>query len=97
MGVPGDLLAVSRSGIMWMFKGNGHGGFTRPARVSGGWARYNAIIGIGDLNHDGRNDFVARDTHGRLWVFAGNGSGGLSPRKVGAPDSDRGAGPFRWP
>ena len=89
MGVPGDLLAVSRSGIMWMFKGNGHGGFTRPARVSGGWSRYNAIIGIGDLNHDGRNDFVARDTHGRLWFFAGNGSGGFARGKVVARNWDR--------
>ena len=69
---PGDLLAIDRNGVMWRFDGNGHGGL-RPRRyVSSGWSRYNAVIGIGDLNNDGCNDLVARDRRGKLWFFAGN-------------------------
>jgi hypothetical protein len=77
---PGDLLGVTTAGVMWLFKGNGHGGFGKPVRVAGHWAAYNTIIGIGDMNHDGTNDLIARDSSGRLWFFDGNGHGGFARR-----------------
>lgn len=68
---------------MWLFKGNGHGGFEPRRRVSSGWSRYNAVIGIGDLSIDGCNDLVARDNHGALWRFDGNCRGGFArPVKI---------------
>ncbi|MDR2985991.1 MAG: VCBS repeat-containing protein, partial [Nocardiopsaceae bacterium] len=79
---PGSILAVTKSGAMWRFTGNGHAGFTKAVRVSGAWSRYNAIVGIGDLNHDARNDLVARDRSGNLWFFAGTGRGGFAGRKL---------------
>jgi len=79
---PGSLLAVTKSGTMWRFSGNGHAGFKRAVRVGGTWNSYDAIVGIGDLNHDGRNDLVARDMSGRLWFFAGTGHGGFARRTL---------------
>ena len=63
---------------MWLYAGNGHGGFKPRRRVSSGWSRYNAVIGLGDLNVDGCNDLVARDGHGVLWRFDGNCEGGFA-------------------
>ena len=83
-GGAGDLLAIDKSGVMWLFKGTGHGGFLPRHRVSSGWSRYNAVIGIGDLSIDGCNDLVARDRHGTLWRFDGNCRGGFAgPVKIG--------------
>ena len=35
----------------------------------------NAFVGVGDLDGDGRNDLVSRDTAGRLLRNSGDGKG----------------------
>ncbi|MGC5411086.1 FG-GAP repeat domain-containing protein, partial [Streptomyces sp. DT225] len=45
------------------------------------WGRsYNTMVGIGDLNGDGRNDIVVRDSAGKLFRNNGNGKGSFGSR-----------------
>jgi len=78
-----DVLAREAStGDLWMYKGNGAGGWRLPrVRVGTGWQVMNAIVGVGDLTGDGRTDIVARRaTTGELYLYPGTGSGGWKPR-----------------
>lgn len=77
-----DLLAVeSGTGTMWLYPGNGQGGWLARVRVGEGWTIMNALIGIGDFNGDRTADVLARETStGILWLYPGDGRGGWLPR-----------------
>ncbi|MGP9017573.1 FG-GAP repeat domain-containing protein [Streptomyces sp. BR1] len=68
-----DLLAVDKSGVLWMYLGYADGRVTARTKVGGGWGQYTEIAGQGDLNGDGFTDIVARDKAGVLWLYTGNG------------------------
>jgi hypothetical protein len=78
-----DVLAREAStGDLWMYKGDGAGGWRLPrVRVGTGWQVMNAVVGVGDLTGDGRMDVVARRaTTGELYLYPGTGSGGWKAR-----------------
>ncbi|MFB7942607.1 FG-GAP repeat domain-containing protein [Streptomyces sp. NPDC004779] len=71
----GDLLARDRSGVLYLYKGNGHAtAFSSRVRVGDGWSTYNKLVGAGDYTGDGRTDLLARTTSGDLYLYAGTGS-----------------------
>ncbi len=71
----GDLVARDRSGILWLYKGNGLGtGFATRVSIGGGWNSFNKLLGAGDYTGDGLTDLVARTTGGDLYVYPGTGS-----------------------
>lgn len=74
-----DLLARDLNGTLWLFRGNGTGGFisTTGTQADSGWNVLNSIVGVGDWDGDGRNDLVARDSSGSLLLYRGNGTGGF--------------------
>jgi hypothetical protein len=78
-----DVLARTAStGNLYLYPGNG-GTVDNAARVwfSGGWSAMSAIIRIGDLDGDGHEDVLARETAtGALWLHPGTGTG-LGPRR----------------
>ncbi|WP_406290961.1 FG-GAP repeat domain-containing protein [Streptomyces sp. NBC_00209] len=79
-GIP-DLLGHDRSGGLWRYNGLGNGRFAARVKVFSDWgSSYNALIGVGDLNGDGRNDFVVRDSAGKLFRNNGNGKGSFGAR-----------------
>ena len=80
-GLP-DLLAVDNSGVMWLFPGNGKGGYGVRVRISAGWNVYNTITASGDLSGDGIPDVVVRDHSGDLWLYTGNGHGGFNTHRT---------------
>ncbi|MFD8691785.1 FG-GAP-like repeat-containing protein [Streptomyces sp. NPDC059651] len=76
-----DLLCHDRKGGLWRYDGLGNGKFAPRVPVFSGWgSSYNAMVGVGDLSGDGKNDIVVRDTAGKLYRNNGNGKGSFGPR-----------------
>ncbi|WP_374984426.1 FG-GAP repeat domain-containing protein [Streptomyces fradiae] len=79
-----DLLTVERStGRLCLYTGTAAG--TLGARTligNGGWNAMNALVGVGDLNGDGRAGLYAREAAtGKLWLYPGR-HGSLGPRAL---------------
>ena len=76
-----DVLARDGAGILWMYRGDGVGGWL-PGRVQVGWEwnEMTAIFSGHDFNGDGPSDVLARDANGNLWLYPGNGFGGWKAR-----------------
>ena len=71
-----DVLGRDSAGVLWLYPGNGAGGWSARKAVGTGWNVITKIVGVGDFNGDGFADIVATDTSGRLILYPGNGSGG---------------------
>lgn len=76
-----DLTARDSAGRLWLYPGNGAGGFQARHQMSTGWNIMTAIVTPGDVTGDGNGDVLGRDTAGRLWLYPGNGVSGLSTRR----------------
>ncbi|MFE4833401.1 FG-GAP-like repeat-containing protein [Arthrobacter sp. NPDC056691] len=84
---PQDVFArEAATGYLWMYRGNGTGGFLPRIRLGTGWNSFSAIIGPGDFSGDQRVDILARESAtGFLWLYRGNGTGAFLPRiRVGS-------------
>ncbi|MEU0809158.1 FG-GAP-like repeat-containing protein [Streptomyces sp. NPDC005970] len=78
----GDVLARGRNGTLYRYDGTGTGALRARVTVFTDWgASYNAIVGVGDITGDGRNDLVVRDRSGNLYRNDGKGNGSFSARK----------------
>ncbi|TVU63472.1 hypothetical protein FQP90_10460 [Paenarthrobacter nitroguajacolicus] len=75
-----DVVARDNGGTLWLYPGNGTGGWLTQRSLGTGWNSLNAIVPTKDFNGDGRSDVLARDTNGVLWLYPGNGTGGLQAR-----------------
>ncbi|MEE6296079.1 FG-GAP repeat domain-containing protein [Georgenia wangjunii] len=77
-----DVLArEAATGSLWLYPGNGSGGWLPRARVGTGWNGMDTLVGPGDFDGDGPVDLLARQAStGELWLYPGNGSGGWLPR-----------------
>jgi hypothetical protein len=81
-----DLLALTTSSnTLVRYPGNGTLLDTAAARtVSTGWSGMSALIRIGDLDRDGREDVVARqNATGDLWFYPGTGTGLGARKRIG--------------
>ncbi|MET7973804.1 VCBS repeat-containing protein [Streptomyces mirabilis] len=77
----GDLLAQDKSNTLYRYTGKGNGTFAARVKLFTNWgSTYDTVVGIGDLNRDGKADLVARDTAGKLWRLNGNGAGSFGGR-----------------
>jgi hypothetical protein len=75
-----DMVARDKAGTLWLYPGNGSGGFLGRTSMGAGWNIFTAIITAGDVNGDGNGDVMARDAAGQLWLYPGNGIGGFKGR-----------------
>ncbi|GAB1640333.1 glycoside hydrolase domain-containing protein [Krasilnikovia sp. MM14-A1259] len=81
-----DVLARTSTGSLVLYPGNGTYLDTSAARTVGssGWGAMSAIVRIGDLNRDGHEDVVARQSsNGDLWFYPGTGSGFGVRKRIG--------------
>lgn len=76
-----DILAVSTTGTLTAYLGNGSGGLTAKT-IGTGWGTTKSII-HGDYNGDGDGDFMAIRTDGTLWFYRGNGASTFASTQVG--------------
>jgi hypothetical protein len=81
-GVP-DLIARDTSGNLWLYKGNGSGGYGARSLLGQGFNTYTQLTGRGDYSGDGLADFLGVDKAGTLWLFKGNGRSGFTRVKFG--------------
>ncbi|HET7399521.1 MAG TPA: VCBS repeat-containing protein [Intrasporangium sp.] len=79
---PLDVLARERvTGDLWLYPGDGTGGWRSRVRVGTGWNVFDTVVGPGDFTGDQRVDLLARETAtGNLWLYPGNGLGAWLPR-----------------
>jgi hypothetical protein len=72
-----DLMArVADSGVTSVHPGVAGGTFGAAVKPTSRWAGADAMVGVGDLNGDGRSDVVARDAGTRALLFyPGRGDG----------------------
>jgi hypothetical protein len=74
-----DLVARRRSdGALFLYPGNGSGGFRASVRIGNGWNAMTAFVASGDWDANGTIDFIARRNDGVLLLYRGNGSGRFS-------------------
>jgi FG-GAP-like repeat len=77
-----DLLAVERdTGKLWLYPGNGRGGFQARVQVGAGWSVMRVASSPGDFDGDGCPDLLAvENATGRLWLYPGTCTGGWRAR-----------------
>ncbi|MGW0819436.1 FG-GAP repeat domain-containing protein [Streptomyces viridiviolaceus] len=78
-----DLVAVDKSGALWLYRGTGSykAPFERRVKIgTGGWGAYDQIVAVGDIAGAPAGDLVARDRSGVLWLYLGTGNGHFAPR-----------------
>ena len=75
-----DLIARDSAGRLWLYEGNGAGGFSKQVELGSGFQGLSEITPVGDFNGDGNPDVIARDAAGNLWLYPGNGVNGFGPR-----------------
>ena len=72
----GDLVARKSDGSLYRYSGAGAGRFKSGVKILSGWGgSYTSVVGVGDLDADGKRDLVARDKAGLLFRISGNGTG----------------------
>ncbi len=72
-----DVLAVVPDGRMFLYKGNGVGGWLMPrTQVGVGWHTMRFVFSPGDFSGDGFPDVLAVLPDGRVKLYTGNGKGG---------------------
>ena len=59
-----DVLARDTAGVLWLYPGNGTGGWLPRSQVGQGWNIMTTMVSTGDFNGDGKSDVLAR---GRRW------------------------------
>jgi FG-GAP-like repeat len=75
-----DLLARKPDGSLWMYRGNGAGGFVtgNAEWIGAGFQIYDTLRVAGDFSGDGKTDLLARKPDGSMWMYRGNGAGGFA-------------------
>ncbi|MFD7897222.1 FG-GAP repeat domain-containing protein [Streptomyces sp. NPDC059743] len=77
----GDLIAQDKANNLYRYTGKGNGTFAPRVKLFTNWGgSYNVIVGVGDINRDGKADLVSRDTSGVLWRNYGDGKGSFGAR-----------------
>ena len=77
-----DIVATDSSGQLWMYPGNGSGGFLTRSRIGVGWGSFTSLTSPGDFSGDDKADLIARTSAGALLLYRGSGTGGFGTRST---------------
>ncbi len=72
-------LDLQSNGELWLYRGNGTGGWANPngVRIGTGWNAFVGVFSPGDFDGNAGPDLIARLPDGRLFLYPGNGTGGF--------------------
>jgi N-acetylmuramoyl-L-alanine amidase/FG-GAP-like repeat len=74
-----DILAITRSGDLHLYRGSGLGGFTGGGtKIGSGWGVFTKVFSGGDFTGDAKADILAVKANGDLVLYRGNGLGGFT-------------------
>lgn len=73
-----DIFGRDSAGNLWLYPGNGTGGWKARVHIGWGWQKMDLIAAPGDFDYDGHGDVISRDIAGTFWLYSGNGSGGFT-------------------
>ena len=74
-----DIHGIKANGDLFLYRGNGVGGFTGPGvKIGSGWGVFVKVFSPGDYTGDGKADLVAIKANGDLFLYRGNGVGGFT-------------------
>ncbi|MEV0093697.1 FG-GAP-like repeat-containing protein [Streptomyces sp. NPDC050738] len=77
-----DIVAEDSTGELWLYPGNGNGGWaTGPLHIGSGFTGY-TFAGVADFNKDGYADVIAMDPSGGLWLYPGSAVHDLSRPRI---------------
>jgi hypothetical protein len=73
-----DVVARKPDGTLWLYRGNGAGGWLTGIgeQVGAAWNMFDQVVAPGDFSGDGLADIIGRKPDGTLWLYRGNGAGG---------------------
>lgn len=79
-----DLWArEAATGYLWLYTGDGHGGFTSRRVVGTGWNMHDVLTATADVTGDGVPDLFGREAAtGTRWLYTSDGHGGFTSRRV---------------
>ncbi|WP_460799356.1 FG-GAP repeat domain-containing protein [Microbacterium sp. GXF0217] len=66
-----DVLAVSRTGSLLLYRGDGDGGWAGARTLGSGWSSKDKLLPLGDFNGDGYPDAARIDSKGAFRVVPG--------------------------
>lgn len=71
----GDVLARTFAGELYLYPGTTSDIRPLASRVlvGSGWAQYDQLVGMNDVDHDGIADLFTRNTAGELYFYSGTG------------------------
>ncbi|WP_313541050.1 GH25 family lysozyme [Leifsonia aquatica] len=73
-----DLLGVEPDGTLWFYAGTGavsgaDSGYRAAVKVGWGWNTFTKVIGVGDLDGDGKDDLLGYRSDGSAVFYGGTG------------------------
>ena len=74
-----DVVAPSTDGTLWLYRGDGAGGFAGTrTQIGSGWTARDQVRLVGGWDGAAGTDVIARDPGtGKLWLYSGDGAGGF--------------------
>jgi hypothetical protein len=75
-----DVVSRDANGRLYVYPGNGSGGWKARIAYGTGWNAYTAILAPGDWDGDGFADLMARDKSGYLYLYSGDGDSHFGAR-----------------
>jgi hypothetical protein len=65
------------SGQLWLYRGNGQGGFAARQQLATGFAKVHLLAAVGDMTGDGYPDLTGQPDGGAMRIYPGKGTDGL--------------------
>src|SRR5258708_14127484 len=74
-GAPDVIARKAADGTLWLFSGDGAGGYKSPRQIASGFGEYTQLIAAGKFTGHSRPDLMAVRNDGKLILFPNLGRG----------------------